>query len=562
MPPDLAEGYYVENFLHLINSAQERYQDLLSPQEREYCEIFRGLSQDAKRLYVRLISRKGPCFRLDKLNYPEIASISGAAQTLELYGLLDEGAEESTPTLLDLLLKPELEALARPFFKPAALRKPALIEELCAHLEDDTLRAALKSRICIMRPLGHEALLVLQVLFFGNLRQDLTEFVLEDLGVVRYETYPVLKEHRLFETRGALQHTLTLTELHYEAHHLIEEAGDIESAAQLAEAVLHGQKRPGERGHGGWHPMTKRRRDRLLNLVARALERVGQSQRALPLYEGSASPPARERRARILAAADRTSEALKLLEEIQQTPWDETELVFAPSFSARLQKLPRKRPKRPTRTLTLEPPKDERSRRKGGVERRTLDHLREQGFEGFFAENGLWRNLFGLLFWDIIFAPLPGVFQHRFQRGPLDLMTPQFKAKRESALASRLDWIRAQSPQQLQAEALGVHDRKLGVACHLVAWGDPGRAALQTALDRVPGPALAKVFERLSLDLARYGRGLPDLFVFPKDKEGFELLEVKGPGDQLRPEQGRWIDYLNANGLPTTIVKVDWPRKS
>ena len=55
------------------------------------------------------------------------------------------------------------------------------------------------------------------------------------------------------------------------------------------------------------------------------------------------------------------------------------------------------------------------------VEQQVVDHLAEQGRIGFFAENWLWKSLFGLAFWDILFAPLPGVFQHPFQLGPLDL---------------------------------------------------------------------------------------------------------------------------------------------
>ena len=39
---------------------------------------------------------------------------------------------------------------------------------------------------------------------------------------------------------------------------------------------------------------------------------------------------------------------------------------------------------------------------------------------------------------------------------------------------------------------------------------------------------------------------------------GFVLLEVKGPGDRLRPEQVAWLDYLDANGLPCTVLAVEW----
>src|SRR5690606_32374527 len=42
---------------------------------------------------------------------------------------------------------------------------------------------------------------IFKLLFFGNLSQDLTEFVLNDLGLSRYEPYLVDKSARLFNSR-------------------------------------------------------------------------------------------------------------------------------------------------------------------------------------------------------------------------------------------------------------------------------------------------------------------------------------------------------------------------
>ncbi len=44
---------------------------------------------------------------------------------------------------------------------------------------------------------------MLQLLFFGNRRQSLTDFVLQDLGVTRYYPYQLNREHRLFSCREA-----------------------------------------------------------------------------------------------------------------------------------------------------------------------------------------------------------------------------------------------------------------------------------------------------------------------------------------------------------------------
>ncbi|MEM6457589.1 MAG: VRR-NUC domain-containing protein, partial [Acidobacteriota bacterium] len=92
----------------------------------------------------------------------------------------------------------------------------------------------------------------------------------------------------------------------------------------------------------------------------------------------------------------------------------------------------------------------------------------------------------------------------------------------------------------------------------LVGWYPGQRARLAFALARLHGRHLAAVCDRLSRDLGRYRRGLPDLFVARAETPGFELLEVKAPGDQLRPEQGAWIDHLNDHDLPAAVLRVRW----
>ncbi len=84
LPPD----YYHANFLALLDNVAERYADLLKGEERAFLARFRGLDRDAQMLYVRLTSRVGPWFRLDKLNYPEIGDLPGAAAQGLRSGLL------------------------------------------------------------------------------------------------------------------------------------------------------------------------------------------------------------------------------------------------------------------------------------------------------------------------------------------------------------------------------------------------------------------------------------------------------------------------------------------
>ncbi len=85
---DLPPDYYLKNFRSLLEWVQLRYEDLLNPDELDFIAAFNRLNKPAQCLLVRLCSRKGPVFRLGKLNYPEIPSLDKAAEQLIAHNLL------------------------------------------------------------------------------------------------------------------------------------------------------------------------------------------------------------------------------------------------------------------------------------------------------------------------------------------------------------------------------------------------------------------------------------------------------------------------------------------
>jgi len=554
-PRPLPEGYYADNFELVLRTAAERYEDLLRPEEDDFYRSYTDLPTPARRLYVRLISRRGPSFRRDRLAYREIPDLDTAVAELTAAGLADGAEDADLGELLALLLRPELAELARerlPEPPPTATRRDQLLAALAELPEPGAVAAELRRRLGVVRPLRLDEVRVFRLLFFGNLRQDWTELVLRDLGVVRYEPYELRRELRLFPDRQALDHTLVLRRYRQLVGELLA-VGDVVTAVELAGEVLERADR--------WHPQARRLADRVLRRAGRALERAGDFEAALPFYRAAHRPPARERQARVLARLGRCREALELCREIAAEPRDETEPAFARRFTHHLRRqlgeklAPRRRKRRPKEKMTI--PK------RGGAsaEELALEALAAGGHRGFFSENWLWKSLFGLAFWDVVFAPVAGAFQHPFQYGPLDLGTPDFRRARAEAVEARLEELRADpdpGPRLLE-----LYDQKRDTANALVAW-DPGlRPCLELALRHLQGHHLATVCDRLSRDPGRYRRGLPDLFVLPptstdRVEPAFHLYEVKAPGDQLRPEQGAWIDYLNENGLPASILELRW----
>ena len=546
----LPEGYYLDNFELLLETVAERDADLLLSAEIDFLTDFGRLSLGARRLYVRLLSRKGPTFRRDRMSYEEVPSIDAAVDELAAASFVDRAEDASAPELLELMLRPELAELATELTPEEAIsgaRKRRLLALLIEGADTERLLQRARRQLQPIRLRRFEPIEVFRLLFFGNLSQDWTEFMLRDLGVMRYESYELRRELRLFPHRRAVDEYLAWRSAKIELRRRLE-AGDHEAAMELAEALLEQVE--------GNEPVDHRLADRLCNEVGQYLERRGEPRRALAFYAAAHTPPARERRVRILARLGGVARALALCEEIGAGPRDETEVVFARKYAHRLRRMrgePLPAPvqkRRPTRRLTLA--RDDSVT----VERQALAALAATGRQGFFAENWLWQSLFGLAFWDVVFAPVAGAFQHAFQLGPLDLSSPSFRLKRADAIEQRLEELRDEP--EPAARLLARYDEKQGISNRLVSWHDGAREQLELALSRLTGRQLAWVFDRLSRDLMRYRRGFPDLFVLLEAAPGFELLEVKSPADQLRPEQKAWIDYLNDGGLPAKILNVRW----
>ena len=76
--------YYLHNFQRALDWIGERYADLLDVREQGFLTGFSALPQQSQALLVRMLMRRGPWFRADKLVYEEIPDIAAAAGPLAL----------------------------------------------------------------------------------------------------------------------------------------------------------------------------------------------------------------------------------------------------------------------------------------------------------------------------------------------------------------------------------------------------------------------------------------------------------------------------------------------
>ncbi|WOX05589.1 VRR-NUC domain-containing protein [Microbulbifer pacificus] len=546
-PVELAPDYYLTNFLALVDFVMSRYEGLLSAGERRFYADFRTLDVDSQRLYVRLLPRKGvpssagSLFRQRKLAYAEIGDLATAADRLVETGLLQRNPPLEAAEVLPLYSKAELVPLSSAPL-PRSLKRPELAQALLQQGIDTSVLSAEDPLLAVQAAEHFETF---KLCFFGNLNQDLTDWVLRDLGLFQYEQYALDCHHLPFQNRAQI-------EQHLRYYDCLSVLDDILDSGAEAILTLAQQLPPADAADA----TLQRRLDRVRLTMARQLERLEVLDAADQLYRLCARPPARERRARIAVARGDIDGSLSLCREILAAPLSEAEEVFAESFGYRTAKR-EQRPhgwaapscyQAPTETVAL-------PSAAVCVELIAAAWLEvDAGGPCHYVENTLFNGILGLYVWDIVFAPLPGAFFNPFQAAPSDFRTPDFYPSRRQAFEQRL--------AELDCENLAVRvwqnfDQKYGIANPLVAWDALSAPLLRLALERIPAAHWQALFRRLLADIANHRSGLPDLIRFP-DAGGYELVEVKGPGDRLQQNQQRWLAFFARHEIPHRVLHVEW----
>ncbi|KAF8178661.1 hypothetical protein K438DRAFT_1681003 [Mycena galopus ATCC 62051] len=171
------------------------------------------------------------------------------------------------------------------------------------------------------------------------------------------------------------------------------------------------------------------------------------------------------------------------------------------------------------------------------VEARALEYYDQvHGFKGFHSETRLLTTLFGLLFWDIIFAPVPGAFETPWQRGPLDIGEDSFYYARQERLDERLSDIKAGRAQTILADNDDRY-RAEKTCCIGVNWDICGREDLIEIVECLGGIALSSICRLFCEDYHGRCSGAPDLVVWNPETKECKFVEVKGPGDNLAENQ-------------------------
>ncbi|MCO7573590.1 VRR-NUC domain-containing protein [Pseudomonas chlororaphis] len=539
--------YYLCNFQQVLSWLELRYADVLSPEEQRFISDFAVLAEPSQALLVRMVMRKGRHFRLSKLSYPEIADSAEALLPLLALGWVDEQAPLTLDELFGLLQKAEILQCFSDQGLPAKAKKSQWLEALRAL--DPQPQAfgqwcpALADRLLSLTvmPLCDR----LRLMFFGNLHQDWSEFVLADLGIYSYETVEISADARGLRSRDDV-----------DGYIYLQQCQEAFEAGEPVPAVL--QRIVAFSSANAW---LQKRRAKLLFQLGQYCERLVDWPLARQIYQQCSYPGARLRLIRVLELSAEYQAALTLAEQAAAAPQSAAEaqqlLRVTPRLRRKLGGPPASRVvSREVARLDLSLPRDASGLT---VELLVQAHLHQPQAPVHYVENSLINSLFGLLCWPAIFAPLPGAFFHPFQRGPVDLLSEDFHPRRSELFQACLEELedgryRDSIRQRFVA--------KWGLQSPFVFWGALSQELLELALDCLPAEHLKHWFQRLLLDIRANRAGMPDLIQFWPEEKRYRMIEVKGPGDRLQDNQLRWLDFCQEHQMPVEVCYVQWQDRS
>ncbi len=534
--------YYLSNFQQALAWLQERSADLLNESEHEFLQQFRAMDTAAQALLVRMIMRKGAHFRVSKLAYDEIGCTRLAAKPLLDAGWIKHDAALSLDELFNLLRKDEVLEHLGSNPKQKALKKSKLLEQLSeVYTEPRPFAAWCPASDDQVLSLTIDALCErLRLMFFGNLHQDWSEFVLAELGIFRYEPVALSTDSRAFRHRTDVDCYLQLQH----SREQFDAGAPISSVLQQISALVCDT------------PFLAARRHKLLFRMGQQLEREADLEGALSFYADCRFVGARLRQIRVLERLGRQEQAYALTLQALQAPENDAEAQAVERALTRLaRQLGQPQPGKakavtPTR-LDLCLPKPEA----GSVEFAVKAFLSEPEAPVHYVENSLICSLFGLLCWEAIFAPVPGAFFHPFHTGPVDLFSADFHPRRAELFASSLAHLDSDAYKQVIRQR---YADKFGIQSPFVFWAALNQELLEQALDCLPAAHLLAWFKRLLLDVKANRAGMPDLIQFWPAEQRYRMIEVKGPGDRLQDNQRRWLAFCAEHGMPVDVCYVQW----
>jgi hypothetical protein len=549
--PDLSLFYYWENFNYVLGYVKKQYQNLLSESEILFIQNFENLPKESQCLYLRLASRRALWFREEKLTYVEISNISLSLDELGEKGFIRFASTQDSINLVSILSvfsKKECIALTSKlahFPKYSSTISKEHLVDLCRPFSLEIMQVLNGIASRLICPVQLEYFTFIQFLFFGTKFRDMSEFVIRDLG---HRQYVAVNEEEFvpyFQTRKEAVEKWKISLWRENFYEMSKDPASIDELVQSwNQDILPMYVDISDVAMGSF--------ERALFSLGRWLERHGCMELALDIYEPSLSGLSLERRVRILAKLKRIEEALLLAKLGLEIGFSPKETHFFEDFI--LKQNSKKHIKAVTQSLKLSPTILIDIKWKGNVELGVIDYFENMGYSAHFTENHLWKNVLGILCWDLVFDENQTGIHHPFQWAPSHYSSEGFTMGKEKDFEEKMGLLA--SLDLFFAHALHIKENHEGKLNPLIDWYTLDIELIRELVHRVPQESLALVLRYLWTHLSTHAKGFPDLFVF-KDSE-YQFIEVKSPTDHLSAIQYFWHNFLIKTGVKFELYRVAW----
>lgn len=557
---ELPPKYYLEYFNFVLDFVQEKYRHILNEGEWRFLRKYYCLSEDAQCLFIRFSNRRGLFFRVNKLSYSELSDIPALLNELLerefIESLNPEKHQTFSKEMLSVWTTKELveqfsKLLTEKKTTYKKLKKEELVEAILQDFELNEIVETLNSFEPIIKVCFEYEVTFMKFLFFGNRYLDMTEFVMRDMGLVQFENHDDDKLVARFTTRKDAEDKWLITD----QNDLFSQLKDTAPALDVYDWFMNFADSVNDLSE-----VAKPSYERLIIKVATFLEKSKLLDEALLVYRLTEQVPSRERQVRTLQKLNHIDEAFSLCQQMIEYPKNADEKFYAIDFLNKLNT--KKRTKKSTtswlhqaESITISI--DFRHQVEMGV----VDYYHQEGKLAVFAENHLWRAIFGLVFWDIVFDPSLVAFHHPFQRRPSDLYLPDFYEKRKDMIISHLDSFA--NVQDLLVYMGERYESKFGIANPFVVWLEeeghhPIWLMVRKAVELIEFEAMKKILHEMSKNLVEHLRGFPDLFMWDDVAGEYCFVEVKSPTDNLSNQQLSWLQYFQEIGVNAKVLRVYW----
>ena len=543
----LPPKYYLDYFRYVLDFVSEKYTHILSETESLFIEKFKNLNEDAQCLFVRITIRKGIYFRVHTFNYAEIGSIGEACQILTKTGFLipvQHYDEAIGADLLRIFTKGELYVQSRELVDvkiPKAIKRTELEELIIDHIEDGDIISCLGAQNEVVVQGFQEEWSIIRLLFFGNTYGDMSDFIIRDVGNAKFQQFDEEHFSPSFDSRKDLLAVWNMRNYRYE-YKLLMELGSPEVIYEWIKSIDLYYYLSIEKSRSGT--------EKLINKAAYYLEQNQLVEKALEIYAFTDAVPSRERRVRVYKKMGKMDEATSLAQTIMENPQSAKEHYFASDFINREQARVKSTTQRQKEGITISIPEAHKNRVENGV----VSYYKDRGYHAIHSENFIWKSLFGLTLWDIIFDPSHSSIHQPLQRRPSDLTRGSFYTKRKGKIDEHLNSFK--SKRGFVQYVKNNYMRFDQMANPFVSWHEDLFETMQVLMQKLNLRQLKSVIREIAIDPTVRSSGFPDLFVWNDDE--YHFYEVKSPTDQLSEKQLFWLEHFAQIKINAEIVLVQW----